>query len=104
MSLGVVTIGGPERAAGKWVDSWQHYYGERSTTLAGHFANWEWENEQILEFTRRYGPLTHSPYHQPLEFSFSLESWKRNQWEFRRLWANIRNGRTVRTQLLEVGQ
>ena len=93
-----------ENVVGKWVDSWRHYYGERSTTIAEGFANWGWESEQILKFTRRYGPLTHSPYHQPLEFSFPLESWKRNQWEFRRVWASIRNGRTVRTQLLEVGQ
>ena len=92
-----------ENVIGKWAASWHRYYGERGATLAERFANWGRKHERILEFTKRHGPLTHSPYHQPLEFSFSLESWTRNQWEFRKLWASMQQGRIGRTQQLEVG-
>jgi len=93
-----------ETVAGKWGNGWHRHYNERGTTLAQRFANWAWERERILEFTKRYGPLAHSPYIQPLEFSFSLESWRQNQWEFRKLWVSIQDGCTQSTQLLEIGQ
>lgn len=93
-----------ENVIGRWSDPWQRHYWERGTTLAERFANWGWESKQIVEFTKRYGPLSPGPNNGSLELSFPRESWTRNQMEFRRLWADIQHGRAVNTQLLEVGQ
>ena len=96
-----------ENVIGKWRDPLQRYYSERGTTLAERFANWGWESGRIVEFTKAYGPLAPGPYQcadLKLEFSFSRESWRRNQWEFRKLWASIRQGGTLNTQLMEVPQ
>ena len=94
-----------ENVIGKWRDPLQRYYGDRGATLAERYANWGWESEQIVQFTKKYGPLSPGPYNSgSLEFTFSLESWTRNQWEFRKLCASIRRGHTVNTQLLEIPQ
>jgi hypothetical protein len=96
-----------ENVIGKWRDPLQRYYGEVGKTVAERFANWGWEANQIVEFTRKYGPLTQRPYqraHGSHEFSFSLESWTHNQWELLKLWASMRHGGAEITRLLELGQ
>lgn len=93
-----------ENVVGRWNRTWGHFYGESGSTVAQRFVNWEWAPEQIIKFTNGYGPIRHSPYLRPLGFSFSLESWRQNQWQFRKVWAGVQKGRNIRTQLLEVGQ
>ncbi len=93
-----------QKVIGEWRDPLQRHYGERGITVAERFVNCGWEPEQIVKFTEKYGPLSSSSHDGSREFSFPVESWRSNQWEFRKLWASIQHGGTLRTQLLEVGQ
>jgi hypothetical protein len=96
-----------ENVLGKWRDSLERYYDGKGRTVAERFANCKDEREHIVQFTRRFGPLTPDPGQQGprlRSFTFSLESWRRNQWEFRKSWAGMQqHGGAEITQLLEMG-
>lgn len=60
------------------------------------FANWRSEPEDIMEFTRRYGPLDWEGQFADLadvsglRFAFLAELWRERQAEFRELWETAR--------------
>lgn len=72
--------------AGKWGEDYTDFYGEEGILLAQRFANWPSEPSTILEFTRRYGPLTGSPSNGSGGFRFSLRDWKVKRRAIRESW------------------
>src|SRR5262245_59788498 len=62
-------------------------------SFLGEYANWPNEPRRVLEFVRTYGPLG-QPFAADGEFNFSLQTWKRQQRDFRRRWeAEMLQGR-----------
>jgi hypothetical protein len=79
------------RILGQWVLERYHHYGSpRETRISQLFANCDGSDKSILEFTRRYGPLTRGGNDGQGGFSFSTESWRDNQKEFAVLWMGLR--------------
>jgi len=72
---------------GKWRTQPKKFYGEKEKTLAERFINSSCEVSEVISFTTRYGPLSGSYWEGVgVGFAFTLESWRLNQLEFRRLW------------------
>ena len=75
---------------GDWKQKASDYYGERGLTLAQRFAVLPCDAESILKFTQRWGPLYGNPIDGKDGFCFSVESWRQNQFVFRKLWRSVR--------------
>jgi hypothetical protein len=85
---------------GRWAKPTAPRYSETGNTVAQRFANCGWETHDIIAFTKRFGPLSGSPY-QDRQFTFTVESWRGNQWTFREFWSQVAAGRIGQYQPFE---
>jgi hypothetical protein len=74
-----------ESVVGQWKLPSRKFYGVGGKTLAERVANLPRETKNVLSFTERYGPLSGNPLDGG-QFSFTVESWWRNQMLFQRNW------------------
>jgi len=96
------TLAGVKEAAlegsnivGRFRSELQEFYGPPRHKLIEEFLNWPDDNEGILRFTRKYGPvLEYDPLRpEPVSngtFEFPVVGWKVNQQFFRDMWARMR--------------
>jgi hypothetical protein len=76
---------------GEWA-SMKSFYGERGSTVVERFANLTPTPRSIVEFTRRFGPLSLRAWDEDSDrFRFSISSWKSAQSNFRRSWTYVQN-------------
>jgi hypothetical protein len=71
---------------GRWKRQHPKKYPLSSKKMLARYANWSDEPDQIMRFTRRYGPLTVDCRSRPKTFSFTVGDWRRAQAQFRALW------------------
>lgn len=60
------------------------FYGLPKLTLVEEFANWSDTPDEIVRFTRKYGPLRQIK--RPGQFRFSAKDWRRLQKQIKQLW------------------
>jgi hypothetical protein len=76
---------GRDKIAGDFDSSLTDLIGFGNSQYAVAFANWADTSEEIIRFTREYGPLDRGP--EPnAAFSFSIEDFRNAQSRFREMW------------------
>lgn len=71
---------------GQWEKAYPSCRSSKPDRVLSRFANWSTNDEQILRFTRKYGPLTEPVVGRGRRFSFGLAQWRRAHEEFCALW------------------
>ena len=74
------------KVVGQWEDAHPAFSRVKSEGVLRRFANCSSDPQQILRFTKAYGPLTVPVVGRGRRFSFSLDEWLRAQQAFRLLW------------------
>jgi hypothetical protein len=74
-----------DTVVGKFSSDLKPYYGKKAKPLFEEFANWSNTPEQILRFTKLYGPLEESPV-AAYKFQFAIANWRTWQEGFRCVW------------------
>jgi len=80
-----------EEVVGHWADNLKRLDTGGPNSLAVRFANEGDSPEDILRFTKKYGPLSLQPTQLKglSEFRFSLHEWRFDQWSFRSNWESL---------------
>ncbi len=85
----------------------KEFYGPRKGRLIENFVNWPTEEEEILRFTRLYGPLFDKA-DPGKTFRFSVASWGDayggNKNVYRQLWELSKNEKCPDWEVKEPGQ
>src|SRR6266404_4472445 len=75
-------------------------FANASSKLLENFANWPCTPEDVLRFTKNYGPLTSTAVGNET-FSFSVNDWRSSQKEFQQGWKQLmQKSRSVVSKLL----
>jgi hypothetical protein len=74
---------------GDWKQNASRHYGDKSLTLAQRFADSSIDAETILDFTKRWGPLSGNPHDGNDGFRFTVESWKETRKSFAGFWRMV---------------
>ncbi len=77
--------------AGRFKSSLSSLARPKRERLVEEFANWPSGPEDIVRFTKRYGPLEEKPV-AGISFRFQVDAWLANQEGFRLLWAIVQDG------------
>jgi hypothetical protein len=80
------------RVKGRWSLKLSVFSGFNNRRLIEDFANWSDTPEEIVRFTRMYGPLD-SDAVEGNDFEFSVAGWRGTQQRFRLMWES-RSGKT----------
>lgn len=76
-----------DQVVGRWtLEVQRHYSSANETRLAERFVNLDGSPDSILRFTRKYGPLIRANSDEKGGFRFPLDTWRKNQGEFRLFW------------------
>jgi hypothetical protein len=100
--LGICFLAGVENVrldgahlVGRWKASLERIHGSENVFLIQDFLNWRNEPEDILAFTKKYGPLEDRP-KAGQSFTFPLTIWISRQRALRFAWNQVRNhGRRI---------
>jgi hypothetical protein len=74
--------------SGRWESVLIPIYGPTPKRLVEDFANWSSEPNEILRFTRKYGPLASICRHEK-RFSFTLGQWRSEQRGLQSMWEGL---------------
>ena len=74
-----------EKVVGRWKKIFTWFYVPDERRLSEDFANWGSDPEDVLRFTRRYGPLE-VKWQSGRQFTESLKGWRCAQQLFRLIW------------------
>src|SRR4029077_18048552 len=80
-----------DEIVGRFERTPQPLYGTKRRRVFEEFANWPDTPQDILRFTRRYGPLEERS-EVGGSFRFRLATWRANQEGFRFLWSLVQAG------------
>jgi hypothetical protein len=76
---------------GRWQPKLTTFAGFKNRLLVEDFVNWSGTTDEIVHFTRNYGPLNCEAV-EGKEFQFSIEGWRASQQQLRQMW-EARSGR-----------
>ena len=93
----ILTSGAPDEGphiVGRWKQQLTELHLSGTGQLAYEFANYRNDEQAILRFTKKYGPLERWGKPEPgKEFRFPASEWQAHQKQFKQVWESIEAGK-----------